>query len=408
MKYLLTPKHIIDCVSSDTISDHTVVIDDNKIENIIPNNAVGDSIYSSYEHLEFPNGTLMPGFIEMHSHMHISGDHENYEQLITENDETLLIRASAAVRSALLSGVTTMRDLGAKNSISLAIRAACQQDMIPGPTMIIAGAPITTTGGHCHMFGIEVNTKDEVVKAVRDQFHAGVDWIKIMATGGNFTPGTNPKRPQYDLDILTAAVSDAHRLGMKIAAHCHATAGVEIAATAGVDNIVHCSWNAELAGELYDYKPEIADLIAKNGIYVDPTLALNHLNELRGRKKPAPALSNPTLRMEILHDMWDRGIKFVTGMDSGMTNAYFSDFAFIPQVMVEKMGIPEMDAILSSTKISAECLGLSDTIGMIKPGMIADIVITDGNPLSDIKMLHHVDTILHSGKIVKKNYQNLV
>jgi imidazolonepropionase-like amidohydrolase len=350
----------------------------------------------------------MPGFIEMHSHMHISGDHENYEQLTTENDETLLIRASAAVRTALLSGVTTMRDLGAKNSISLAIRAACQQNLIPGPTMIIAGAPITTTGGHCHMFGIEVNTKDEVIKAVRDQFHAGVDWIKIMATGGNFTPGTNPKRPQYDLDILTAAVSDAHRLGMKIAAHCHATAGVEIAATAGVDNIVHCSWNAESAGELYDYKPDIADLIANNGIYVDPTLALNHLNELRGRKKPAPTLSNPTLRMEILHDMWERGIKFVTGMDSGMTNAYFGDFAFIPQVMVEKMGISEMDAILTSTKTSAECLGLSDTIGMIKPGMTADIVITDGNPLSDIKMLHNVDTILHLGKIVKKNYHNLV
>jgi len=301
-----------------------------------------------------------------------------------------------------------MRDLGAKNSISLAIRAACQQNLIPGPTMIIAGAPITTTGGHCHMFGIEVNTKDEVIKAVRDQFHAGVDWIKIMATGGNFTPGTNPKRPQYDLDILTAAVSDAHRLGMKIAAHCHATAGVEIAATAGVDNIVHCSWNAESAGELYDYKPDIADLIANNGIYVDPTLALNHLNELRGRKKPAPTLSNPTLRMEILHDMWERGIKFVTGMDSGMTNAYFGDFAFIPQVMVEKMGISEMDAILTSTKTSAECLGLSDTIGMIKPGMTADIVITDGNPLSDIKMLHNVDTILHLGKIVKKNYHNLV
>tara|TARA_A100001037_G_scaffold141097_2_gene127940 strand:+ start:21584 stop:22807 length:1224 start_codon:yes stop_codon:yes gene_type:complete len=407
MKYILQPEHVLDVDDERLLSDQQVVVEDGIILSVEKKQPdAGSGVDTTV--IRHDSGVLMPGFIEMHSHMHISGTHDNFQELTSEDDNTLLIRAVSVMRDALLSGVTTMRDLGAKNEISLAVRHAIASGIIPGPQLIIAGSPITTTGGHCNMFGIEADTKEEAVAAVRAQFKAGVDWIKIMATGGNFTPGTNPKRPQYDQDILNAVVDDAHRLGLKVAAHCHATEGVQIAAQAGVDNIIHCSWNAEASEELYDYKPEVADLISKKGIFVDPTLALNYLNEIRGRKKPAPANANPKLRMEILYDMWQRGIKFVTGMDSGMTNAYFGDFAYIPQVMVEQMGITTMEAVVCATKTSAECLDLYDSIGSVTPGKKANLIITDANPVDNITALHNVSMIMKEGSLVKKDGKILI
>lgn len=401
MNYVIQPQFLLDSEAEVMTQGKEVLVTDGLITEIRPKTSTIKSVDSGTRLLEYPTGTLLPGLIEMHSHMHISGNHANYEELITEDDDVLLIRAVAVMRDALLSGVTTMRDLGAKNNISLAIRNSIQQGLIPGPQLLIAGSPITTTGGHCNMFGIEADTREEAVLAVRAQFKAGVDWIKIMATGGNFTPGTNPKSPQYDLSILTAVVEDAHRLGLPVAAHCHATSGVEIATIAGVDNIIHCTWNSSEPEELYDYKPEIADQISTKGIFVDPTLALNFLNELRGRKKPAAANANPALRMEILYDMWERGVKFVTGMDSGMTNAYFGDFAYIPQVMVEQMGVSPMGAILSSTKTSAQCLGKYDQIGSVCAGKQANLVIANGNAAENINSLHDIPFIMKEGSLIK-------
>lgn len=408
MKHVIRPNTVLDTESQTLKTGKEIVVENGLVTGIQPVGSQEWNDSPDVNILEHSTGTLLPGFIEMHSHMHISGNHENYDELVTEDDATLLIRAVAVMRDALLSGVTTMRDLGAKNHISIAVREAIEKGIVPGPKLLIAGSPITTTGGHCNMFGIEADTKEEAVLAVRSQFKAGVDWIKIMATGGNFTPGTNPKQPQYDLEILSAVVNDAHRLGLRVAAHCHATDGVEIAALAGVDNIIHCSWNSGDPNELYDYRPDVADMISDKGIYVDPTLALNYLNQIRGRKKPAPANANPALRMEILHDMWKRGIKFVTGMDSGMTNAYFGDFAYIPQVMVEQMGISAMDAILSSTSISAECLGMSDEIGSIAVGKRANLVLTETNAVEDINALHNVSMIMKDGNLIKKHGSVLI
>ena len=144
--------------------------------------------------------------------------------------------------------------------------------------------------------------------------------------------------------------------------------------------------------------------MAETGKYIDPTLALSHLNRMRGRI-PVPgsgSASDPGRRFEILRDMWDRGVKFVTGMDSGMTNANFDDFAYIPQVMVEEMGISPIEAIICSTKTSADCLGMESEIGTLSESKSADVLIIDGDPSADIKLLHSVDTIVSQGKIVKK------
>lgn len=404
MKLLLKAGLLIDGTGTTAVSEGAVVIEGDRISKVCKQSELLESDISGAEIIHKPNGTLMPGFIEMHSHIHCSAHTDAYTHITTESNETFLMRGTQAVRSALSSGVTTMRDLGSRNEVVFPLRKGIQDGIIPGPRFLVAGTPITTTGGHCNMFGTEANTSHEVVQAIRQQFKLGADHIKIMSTGGGFTPGTNVRAPQYSSEVLRDAVEDAERLGLKVAAHCHAAKGVVNCVKAGVHNLIHCSWLAEDPENMYDYDTDIADEMAEKGIYIDPTLALSHLNRMRGRipvPGPGPA-SDPGRRFEILRDMWDRGVKFVTGMDSGMTNANFDDFAYIPQVMVEEMGISPIEAIICSTKTSADCLGMEAEIGTLSESKSADVLIIDGDPSVDIKLLHSVDTIVSQGKIVKK------
>ncbi|MCH8060907.1 MAG: amidohydrolase family protein [Chloroflexi bacterium] len=408
MKLVLKADRLIDGTGTDPVSDAALIIEDGRITDITSrNNLAGLSDDSDV--IELNGGTIMPGFIEMHSHMHCSAETDAYQHIMTESDQVFLMRAVGAVRTALSSGVTTMRDLGARNQVAFPVKKAIEDGIIPGPRLIVAGTPITTTGGHCNMFGTEADTVEEVVTAIRNQFKQGAGYIKIMSTGGGFTPGTNVRAPQYPVETLKSAVKDAERLNLRIAAHCHATAGVRNCVEAGIHNLIHCSWLAEDPEQGYDYDPDVADAIAEKGIWVDPTLALGRLNRMRGRVRVAGGtMLDPARRFEILRDMWDRGVKFVTGMDSGMINARFDDFAYIPEVMVDELRISPMEAIVCSTKTSAECLGIAEETGTLEVGKAADAVMVKGNPAEDIKAIHEVDTIVTQGRVVKRNGDLLI
>lgn len=403
MKLALKADRLIDGTGTDAVPNGVIVIENGRIAEVTTQEALQFPPGEEVDVIEVDGGSIMPGFIEMHSHIHCSAQEDAYTHIMTETDEVFLMRAVNAVRAALSSGVTTMRDLGARNQVAFPIKQAIEDGIIPGPRLIVAGTPITTTGGHCNMFGTEADTADEVLQAVRQQFKLGAGYIKIMSTGGGFTPNTNTRAPQYPASTLKAAVKDAERLGLRIAAHCHATAGVRNCVEAGVHNLIHCSWLAEDEEQMYDYDPDVADMIAEKGLWVDPTLALSRLNRMRGRETGGSGMRDPQRRFEILRDMWDRGVKFVTGMDSGMTNARFDDFAYIPQVMVEDMDITPMEAIVCSTKTSAECLGMEDEIGTLEVGKAADVVIVDGDPTTDITALHNVNTIVAGGNVVKRD-----
>ena len=407
MKLVLKADRLIDGAGAPPVENGAVVVRDGRIAEVTTQDKL--NVGADADVIDVPGGTLMPGFIEMHTHIHCSAQTDAYTHIMTESDETFIMRGVGAVRAALGSGVTTMRDLGSRNQVIMPIKAAVAQGIIPGPRIIAAGTPITTTGGHCNMFGTEADTAEQVVTAIRNQFKLGADCIKIMSTGGGFTPGTNVRAPQYPVETLRAAVEDAERLGLRVASHCHAAAGVRNCVDAGIHNLIHCSWLAEDERDMYDYDADYADMIAEKGLYVDPTLALGKLNSLRGnRPQGSGAMGDPARRFEILRDMWDRGVKFVTGMDSGMTNANFDDFAHIPQVMVEEMGITPMEAIICSTRTSAECLGLEDEIGTLEAGKSADVLIINGDPSADITALHSVNTIISQGEIIKRDGDLLI
>ena len=410
MRTVLKAARLIDGTGAEPVADAALVVENGKIVSVGSRETLPPDPGRETDVVETPGGTILPGFIEMHSHIHCSAESDAYRHVTTESDEVLLMRAVQAVRAALTSGVTTMRDLGSKNQVAFPVRQAIEDGIIPGPRLLVAGTPITTTGGHCNMFGTEADTASEVVQAIRSQFKLGADWIKIMSTGGGFTPGTNIRAPQYPAETLRDAVVDAERLGLQVAAHCHATAGVRNCVEAGVHNLIHCTWLSEDPAEGYDYDPDIADTIAEKGLFVDPTLALVRLNNLRDpeRARARAAERDPDRRFEILRDMWDRGVKFVTGMDSGMTNARFDDFAYIPEVMVDSLDISPMEAIVCSTKTSAECLGILEETGTLEPGKDADVVVVQGDPLADIRALHSVDTILKRGSLVNRNGESLI
>ena len=410
MKLVLKADRLIDGSSSKVVPNAAVINEGETISKVCSQSELTEIELAEARVIDSSGGTLMPGFIEMHSHIHCSAESDAYTHITTETNETFLLRGSQAVRSSLSSGVTTMRDLGSRNEVVFPLRQSIEEGIIPGPRLLVAGTPITTTGGHCNTFGTEADSSEQVVRAIRNQFKLGADHIKIMSTGGGFTPGTNVRAPQYDWTTLRDAVKDAERLGLKMAAHCHATEGVRNCVKAGIHNLVHCSWLSENPEELYDYDPDVTDQIAEKGIYVDPTLALSHLNKLRGRVKTpdSGAMADPERRFEILRDMWDRGVKFVTGMDSGMTNAHFDDFAYIPEVMVNSMGISPMEAITCATKTSSECLGRDNEIGTITPGKSADVLIINGDPSVKIEDLHNVDTIVARGSVVKESGQLLI
>ena len=410
MKIALKADRLIDGTGADPIVNAALIIEDAKITAVGTQDELRVAPGDGVDVIESNGCTIMPGFIEMHSHIHCSAETDAYRHVTTESDETLLMRGVQAVRAALTSGVTTMRDLGSKNQVAFPIKQAIRDGIIPGPRLLVAGTPITTTGGHCNMFGTEADSQDEVVQAIRHQFKQGADCIKIMSTGGGFTPGTNIRAPQYPAETLRAAVEDAERLNLRVAAHCHASAGVRNCVEAGVHNLIHCSWLAEDPEEMYDYDTGVADMIAEKGLFVDPTLALVRLTRLRDpeRARQRAAERDPERRFEILRDMWDRGVKFVTGMDSGMTNARFDDFAYIPEVMVDSLGVSPIEAIVSSTKTSADCLGILDETGTLEPGKDADVVVVNGDPLADIRALHSVDTIVKQGSVVKRNGETLI
>ena len=410
MKLVLKADRLIDGTGSDPVRDGAIVVKDGRISEVTTQDKLQIGEREEADVIEVAGGTLMPGFIEMHSHIHCSAQTDAYTHITTESNETFIMRGVGAVRAALSSGVTTMRDLGSRNEVILPIKSAIENDIIPGPRLMAAGTPITTTGGHCNMFGTEADTAEEVVTAIRTQFKLGADCIKVMSTGGGFTPGTNVRAPQYPVETLKAAVTDAERLGLRVAAHCHASAGVRNCVDAGIHNLIHCSWLAENEEDMYDYDTGYTDMIVEKGIYVDPTLALGRLNTLRGRapRGGGQGMGDPARRFEILRDMWDRGVKFVTGMDSGMTNANFDDFAYIPQVMVEEMHITPMEAIVCSTRTSAECLGLEDEIGTLEVGKSADVVIVNGDPSEDITALHNVNTIVSQGAVAKRDNELLI
>lgn len=344
---------------------------------------------------------VMPGMIDGHLHLSFSASSQPLHELYGDDDETILLRMVKAAQTELRSGVTTVRDAGARGMSVLKLRDFIKSGELQGPDIISAGMPLTITGGHCNFCGLECDSREEAVKAVRWLCKEDVDYIKVMVSGGNMTPGSDSLIDQYPEDTLAAIVKEAHARGKKVCGHVHSTVGIERAIRAGFDVLDHCSFKSE-KGE--DYRQELADLMAEKGIAVNPAVGKAYILP---PEEAAPLPEKVAMwgafqesRFHTTEHMYRSGVKVAAGTDAGCKNTKFDEFYLTMNLMHEKMHMSREDVIASATSLGAEVLGISDRVGTLEEGKQADILVVRNNPLESLLNLKEVVCVMKRGKQV--------
>jgi imidazolonepropionase-like amidohydrolase len=353
----------------------------------------GGSAPADCEVHDLAGATLLPGLIDTHVHLAFDASTEPVAHLAGRDDAAALAAMTEAARTALLGGVTTVRDLGDRDYLSLQLRG--RSDL---PTILSAGPPITTIGGHCHYLGGAVaDGVGNVRAAVRDHAERGVDIIKIMASGGNLTPGTHQELAQFTADEMWAIVDEAHRLGLPVTAHAHATAGVANAVAAGVDGLEHVSfWTAEGV----DSPIELMQLIVDRRIVVGATAGLDPAKMAISAPPPELAARIPGI-MANMSLMIRMGAVMVVGTDAGIAPPKPHDVLRHAPPMMLAGGMTPIDSLRAITSGAAAACRLEATKGRLAPGYDADILAVDGDPLADPAALHRIRAVYARGARVR-------
>ncbi len=378
---------MFDGVSSQLVQQPMVVIDAGRITGVEPGPIESPS---DAEVVDLGDVTLLPGMIDAHVHLGFDASSDPVAQMLVDSDATLLLRMRQAAQRALAAGITTVRDLGDRNYLGIALRNWFREGSEIGPDILAAGPPITVTGGHCHFMGGEADGELEVRRGVRTHVKAGVDVIKIMATGGHMTRGTNPSLPQYSVAELRAAVEEAHRLNRLLTAHAHGPLGIANAVEAGVDCIEHCSFRVG-AGRRPD--PRLIERIAEQRIAVSPTVG----------SAPTTRPGVSTLAesfLPILEDMHRAGVRLITGTDAGISPSKPHNVLPYGVAFLARAGLTNAEALAAATSVVAEACGVADRKGTVSPGKDADLVAVEGDPVRDASALLHVAAVFKAGRRV--------
>jgi imidazolonepropionase-like amidohydrolase len=378
MKRVISGGLLIDGVHEAAIPHPVVQIEDGQITAIDSR----DQLPPDGEHIDLGDLTLMPGFIDTHLHL-VGRPAQSKFFDSSEDDLQILLRAAGNAQQALRAGVT--------NDLILALREAIRTELIVGPRILASGAAIMPAEGHGIEIGRAANNAEELRTAVREQIAAGVDFIKIMATGGG---GDRPGSPYYSADELRVVVEEAGRANKRVAAHAHGAAGIRNCVQAGIQRIEHCSFFGDGGSE---FDPQLAEAVVDHNIYVSPTNVIDYRRiEKGGRGAPRAIL------VENWRALLRAGAKFAASSDAGVTDLFYDDYALIPELMVRELGLSPRQAIAACTRVAAEALDLIDEIGTIEPGKCADLVAVRGNPIEDISAMRQVRWVMRHGRVVQE------
>jgi len=333
--------------------------------------------------------TILPGMIDCHVHLSMDA---LAAPATAAGPRDMLVRLMTAAKNALASlhgGVTTLRDCGTPGEVDFALRQAAADGLCVTPRLILSGRALCMTGGHGWMLlGVEVDGPDEARKAARAQLKAGADNIKVIATGGILTQGTEIGSPQLTVAEMRAAADEAHNAGKIAAAHAHGTQGIKNAARAGVDSIEHA----------YFIDAEGIDLMLEHGTTLVATSAAVRNVVYHGTAAGIPAHAVQKAQSAIdahvggFKAAHRAGVKMAMGTDSGVPFTRHGRNLDELGYLVE-MGMTPMEAIQVATRDSARLLKLDDRIGTLLPGMLADLLVVEGDPLSDISILRDPNAI---------------
>ena len=397
---------LVDPDTGTVLTDQKILIAGEKIV------AVGKELHipGDARWIDLSDKTVLPGFIDCHTHLADGDSIENGEpfNVLKKTASQIVLESVPNARATLLSGFTTVRDVGTYRALNdVALRDAIARGYVLGPRMYVAGAYITITGGAGAMTGQapdiqlpwdlhygEANSPWEVRQKVRLLAHNGADHIKVLSTGAVLTHGSSPQSTEFTPEELQAAVDEARNFGMKVAAHAHNAQGIKNAIRAGVASVEHATMIDD----------EGIALAKQHGTYLDMDIYDEECIQENGKKGilPADFLEHDRALGELHRQNFRKavqaGVKMSFGTDLGVCPYGSSPKQFAFMV---KYGMTPMQAIQAATSNAADLLGHSDVIGSIKPGTWADLVAVSGDPLQDIRVLENVEFVMKEGKVYK-------
>lgn len=399
---------LIDGTGAAPVSNAVIVIEAGRITAA----GAGVEVPRGARVLDLSGMTVLPGFIDAHVHLtgRVLGEPGWDNALVRDLPADAALRGALHARQTLEAGFTVVRNVGAGGFADVSLRDAVNRGDVPGPRMLVAGHSLGITGGHCDgtngyvpaLFGEEPGPErgiadgaDAIRAAVRFQVKHGADVIKICATGGVLSEGDSVGVQQYLDDELRAVVEAAHMVERRVAAHAHGTAGIKAAVRAGVHSIEH--------GSILD--DEAVRLMVERGTYLVPTLMAGEAVErlarsgtLRGERAEKALAVAPRMR-ESIRKAAAAGVKIALGTDAGVMPHGTNGHEFT--LLVEWGGMTPMQAIVAGTSAAADLLGWSDHVGRVAPGLYADLVAVEGDPLRDITVLERVAWVMKGGEVVK-------
>ncbi|MCT6697994.1 metal-dependent hydrolase family protein [Rheinheimera sp. 4Y26] len=397
---------VITAEGSQLLKNHTLVVEGDKISGMeagFRSPASGDVL------IDLKNHTVMPGLMDMHTHFSYQSSPTAYSEGFTMNEADVALRGATYAEKTLLSGFTTVRELGDSHHISTALRKAIDAGYVKGPRIFTAGKSIATTGGHADPTnGVAyqrmgdptpadgvINGADDARKAVRQRYKEGADLIKITATGGVLSVAKSGMNAQFKDDELKAIVETAKDYGFTVAVHAHGKEGMERAIKAGVNSIEH--------GTFMD--DNTMKLMKQYGTYFVPTISAG---KYVAEKAKVPGFFPEMVRLKaaaigpLIQQTFARaykaGVKIAFGTDAGvgMHGDNWQEFVFMTEA-----GMPALAAIQSATIEGARLLGVEQSMGSLKVGKIADIIAVPGDPLTDIQLMGKVNFVMKAGVVYK-------
>ncbi|HEX8888626.1 MAG TPA: amidohydrolase family protein [Pyrinomonadaceae bacterium] len=404
------PKHVLiragkllDVRTGRVLVNQAILIEGDRIKEVGAAQAIQSRAPADALVIDLSNMTVLPGLIDAHTHLTGNPDQIGYQSLGISIPREALYGARNA-RVTLEAGFTTVRNVGANAYTDVALRDAIDAGDIPGPRMDVSGPPIGITGGHCdeNLLPPQFNYRADgvadgvaaVMQKTRENVKYGASVIKVCATGGVLSKGDSPGAEQFSDEEIRAIITEAHRLGRKVAAHAHGASGIKQAVLAGVDSIEHGSF----------INDEDIRLMKERGTYLVPTLYLGDWFMENAQRLNVPPFIMDKARavMPVARENIARAFK------AGVKVAFGTDAAVYPHglnarefaVMV-KLGLTPLQAIQAATVNGADLLGWSDRIGSLEPGRFADIIAVSGDPLTDVTELERVRFVMKGGMVVK-------
>jgi len=393
---LIVNANLVDVAAGAVREKAAVLIRDGRIE------ATGRSLPNTGENeIDAAGAYVCPGLIDGHVHLFLNAGSSPRTAFLSSDDEALMRTAETNAALALRSGITTVRDCGGPAQLVFRFAEMVRRGELPGPRILAAGSPLTRPKGHCHFFGVEVASPEDARRAVDRQVAMGAALIKLMASGGGLTPGTDPAEADLPPAVMREAVAAAHSSGVQVCAHCHAAESISRALDAGVDTIEHASFVRPKGPP--EFQPELARRMKDQGVAVGPTAisgvriaqAIRNGGLQNGRDRDA-VLRLESRRRHTAYFL-EAGVNILAGSDCGVANTPFNSLVDELDEYVNA-GMSPVAALRSATSDSARYLN-QPWLGSIEAGFAADLLFLSGNPLNSLEPLRAPLVVIKEGVV---------